>query len=143
MKPLRVVAPAVYSLLDQAAAAVAEAARKRFILDLHCDIIERGLESPIEDLFLCAFKALAAVDGIELNLPPETADDGLPFLPDCLRIQPQVTIGRYRVDFLVTQPDSIEKTVKSVVVELAHEVLNEFRFPTKYRASDRWGTHGG
>ena len=108
----------VFAFLEETSTQVGKMIGDRFTQDLFCSCLER-LESPIEDLFLIAVHAQCLAEDIDLNPDPEFDKTGQLTIGDGINIRPQVQIGTFRVDFLLSQkgmgPDEI---LRPIVVEL-------------------------
>lgn len=118
MSKERELAENVWGFLNDTSARVGRMHAERFSQDLFVYCLER-LESPIEDLFYIAIHAQCQAENIKINPDPEFDRKGALTIGNGIVIQPQVKIGDFRVDFVMSQvglgPDEI---LRPVVVEL-------------------------
>lgn len=110
-------APNVVEFLDRAGDLVGRIEARRFKDGLLCECLERGMESPIEQIFNIALCAMCIGHDIPCNeTPPVDSGESMPM---GLRISPQLVIGKFRVDFSVTYwRGGRDQAPQSVVVEL-------------------------
>jgi len=108
----------VWAMLDKTSARVGQMLGERFSQDMFVTCLER-LESPIEDMFWIAAHAQCLAENIAANPGPAYDAKGALTIGDGIVIRPQVKIGDFRVDFVLSQvglgPDEI---LRPVVVEL-------------------------
>lgn len=118
MTDARKLADNVWAFLDETSTRVGRMHGERFSQDLFVSCLER-LESPIEDLFYIAVHAQCQAENIDLNPDPQFDEKGALTIGDGINIRPQVQIGNFRVDFVLSQkgmgPDEI---LRPIVVEL-------------------------
>lgn len=109
----------VWSFLDKTAAAVGQMEINDFSHQMHANCLEKGMESPIEDLFWIACHALCRSESVAINPGPEVLPSGDIFFFDCVQLEPQKLIGTYRVDFLLSWGRTDEQqSCAPVVIEL-------------------------
>lgn len=118
MSERRELADNVWAFLNDTSARIGRMHEERFSQDLFVSCLER-LESPIEDLFYIAVHAQCQAENIALNPDPQFDEKGALTIGDGINIRPQVQIGNFRVDFVLSQkgmrPDEI---LRPIVVEL-------------------------
>jgi very-short-patch-repair endonuclease len=130
----------VWAFLDRVAPMYARMEVDRFSQDMHSDCIERGMESPIEDLFWVAVQVLCKAQFADVNPDPIPVSGGSVVWPAGIYIEPQAKIDKYRVDFLMHQsgngPDEI---LTPVIVELdGHDFHDKDKRQRSYeKARDR------
>lgn len=131
----------VQSLVDQAAVAAAAHARLNFNSYMETSCQELGMQSPIEQMFWVAIHAVANANFIEVSPSPLTINGSAIFYG--LHIKPQVSMGRYRVDFVLTNYDC--ERPESVVVELdGHAFHDKTKEQRAYeKARDRFMVKSG
>jgi len=130
----------VLAFLEHAAALHGQSEANKFASELYSQCIDAPIASPIEQLFLVAFHALANASHHPVN--PEFVYDkaGNPTLPFGIYITPQCRIGPYRADFEVSQvqvgPDDV---LTPVIVELdGHDFHDKNKKQRSYeKARDR------
>lgn len=71
-----------------------------FSQTLWCGCLERGIESPIEQILYCSIETVRELNYIGLGDPIEIGDRE--WFVEGLDIRPQYKIGNYRVDFMVS-----------------------------------------
>lgn len=136
----------VRSFIDRVAPAYAAAKELEFRGDMEAACLERGIQSPIEDLFWIACHTLCAVRNCDMNRDPEFDHAGSPrlFGP---RLQPQVKLGKYRVDFVLSHTDFMLPDLggSPVVVELdGHDFHDQNKVQRSYeKARDRFLVRSG
>lgn len=134
----RKIADNVRTFIDRAADLVAKVEAERFGQNMFCDLLLKGMASPIEDLFWIAMYAQCRANYEEFNPDEALSADGP--VPVGVYVKPQVTIGRYRVDFLVTRvPLAKGQLVAPVIVELdGHDFHDKDKKQRAYeKARDR------
>lgn len=108
----------VEAFLDQTSSRIGRMQAERFSQDLFVHCLER-LESPIEDLFLIAVHAQCQAENVVVNPDPEFDEHGKLTIGYGVNVHPQMKIGSFRVDFVLSQkgmgPDEI---LRPIVVEL-------------------------
>ena len=118
MSDLRKLTDNVWSFLNDTSARIGRMHAERFSQDAFVSCIE-GPESPIEDLFLIAVHAQCQAEYIEVNRGPTLYQDGGPAMHDGIYVRPQVVIGSFRVDFVLSQIGiGPEEFLRPIVVEL-------------------------
>jgi len=131
----------VWAFIDRASDLHGEMMAERFSQDMHCECLEVGMNSPIEHLFWVAAKLLCQSAFVTPNPDPEWSKSGELVLGCGAFIQAQVPIGKYRVDFLLSQngigPDEI---LTPVIVELdGHDFHDKDKRQRSYeKARDRF-----
>lgn len=126
----RIIASDVLSFIDKASDLHAQLTADDFSQDLFLDCLNKGMQTPIEDLFwiACRMHCLATPTGFNSGL-------------HCVSVVPQARIGAYRVDFLLQQhliaPDEL---YGPVVVELdGHDFHDKNKHQRAYeKARDRF-----
>lgn len=118
MGELRKLTDSVWSFLDRASDLYGQLEADHFAQEMQSNCLELGLESPIEDMFwiACALMTKAAYN----DFNPEPYElNGQIHAGHGIHLTPQHKVGKYRVDFLLSQsgigPDEI---LTPVVVEL-------------------------
>ena len=131
----------VWAFLDRAADLYAKMESDGFSQRMHTNCLERGMQSPIEDMFWIACATMCKAASIEFNPEPEFSKDGV-MVDGCgIFVYPQRKVGDYRVDFLLSQngigPDEF---LKPIVVELdGHEFHDKDKRQRSYeKARDRF-----
>ena len=141
MKENRVIATNVVEFLDKASSLVGKMLAEQWNQNIFCELLERGTESPIEDLFLIAVNAICQAAIVEVDPSPYELPDGSIDFGRGVFIMPQRCIGKYRVDFCIQQnklcPDEI---YTPVVVELdGHDFHDKDKRQRSYeKARDRF-----
>lgn len=131
----------VWSFLDKTSDMVGKLESDRFSQEMHANCLERGLESPIEDLFWIACHAMCKANYLDINPEPIFTKNCEPELVSGIYIKPQAKIGTYKVDFLISQhgigPDDV---LKPIVVELdGHDFHDKDKRQRSYeKARDRY-----
>lgn len=104
MSETRKLAENVWSFLSSASDLCGRIEADRFSQEMYCQLVEGDINSPIEDLFYIAFRAMALSLFVDVNPDPFFNDISLEWkLGHGIFIKSQVKIGNYKVDFLVTQ----------------------------------------
>lgn len=111
----RQIAANVGEFLESTASLVGQWHASRFQQKLTAEVIEGPYGSPLEDLLVCAFHALAESQYVMANPGPDSPEELLPGL----YVTPQFVIKSYRVDFLVEciKPGG-DMATQGVIVEL-------------------------
>lgn len=114
----RIVVTNVMEFIGRAAEAIGQWERDRFSQEMFCAVNDVGLESPIEDMFWAACNAICRVAYEEVNPTPlyDSKTDTATY-PEGLYIEPQASVGTYRVDFRI-QRIVLGLSIPSVIVEL-------------------------
>lgn len=119
MSDNRKLADNVNKFLFDAAESFGRIKADQFSQDIFCQLVDGKNQSPIEDLFFIACHVLCASRYTEINPDPSVDNNGAESLGCGVFVHPQCKIGKYRVDFLITQngigPDY---ALSPVVVEL-------------------------
>lgn len=119
MNGSRKIAANVMEFLERAADLHAKSEAEKFCQAMFGDLLESGIESPIEDLFWIACNAQCAAHHHEVNPFPVIGEDLVRHDNVGVHITPQAKIGKYRVDFLLRQVGIAPSDICSpVVVEL-------------------------
>ena len=92
----------VLSFVARCAAIIGRDAEDTASQDLHSECLDLGMESPIEQILYCAILTLAKINGIREADEPFKDENGEMHMIG-LSVRPQVVIGKYRVDFLVSR----------------------------------------
>lgn len=131
----------VWLFLDKTAAAVGQMEMNDFSHQMHASCLEKGMESPIEDLFWIACHALCKAESVAINPAPEILPSGDIFFFDCVHLEPQKLVGAYRVDFLLSLVCAEEKQrYAPIVIELdGHDFHDKNKRQRSYeKARDRF-----
>jgi very-short-patch-repair endonuclease len=105
----------VWAFIDRASDLYGRTQAENFGQDAQANCLELGLQSPIEQLFWVAADAICGARRQAIN-PPRLADGTL---ADGIYINPQMQVGRYRVDFsIVSVGYGPREHLPPVVVEL-------------------------
>ena len=113
MSDLRKIEPNVWAFLEGASAIFGRIQAEHFSQRMYCEIIERGVESPIEDMVYIALQVQCEPRLLTVNHHPDFVD-GSPVWTRGIQINPQAQIDKYRVDFLVSN----NSTGVQVIIEL-------------------------
>ena len=125
--------PNVLSFIDRCAMAIGRDAEDIARQDFHSECLECGMESPIEHVLYCAIRALAKVNGIQEDDGPFKVNGELHMFG--LHVQPQVVVGKYRVDFIISReqlfcgPTRCEK--QEIIVECDSQEFHERTEPER------------
>ena len=125
MSEIKELAPNVQSFLDIASDQYGKIKAADFNQIMSCLLIEREMHSPIEHLFYIACHVLCAAHHEEINPDPFLTDDNKVDYPPGFFVVPQVEIGSYRVDFVITQnkkPSPYRKTPLPIYAPVIVEV---------------------
>lgn len=118
---------------------------ERFESDVYVDLIEKLSGSPIEDLFYIACRA--HLDAWEIRCDPDPdLIDGQTIWPSGVRIAPQASVGKFRVDFMLHQIELGPNEIYTpVVVELdGHDFHDKDKRQRSYeKARDRFLVKSG
>jgi very-short-patch-repair endonuclease len=135
----------VIAFLEASSSRIAAIEAERFSTSTYCDLIDRGIESPIEDLFYIACRCQCIAEEVSFNPSPE--HNGTEWtLGYGIHVMPQFRIDKYRVDFLITQKGIGPSEILSpVVVELdGHEFHDKNKQQRSYeKARDRFLLRAG
>jgi very-short-patch-repair endonuclease len=113
---------------------------ENFNQDMYCQILDRPIESPIEQLFFIAANALAESENERLNPDPYYNNKGVEILGPGLYMNYQHQIGKYRVEFVfAVRRGGKAEEFPSVVVELdGHDFHDKNKQQRSYeKARDR------
>lgn len=135
------VADNVFAFIHKAGALREKMMAERFGQDMHCDCVERGMESPIEHMFWVAVNVLCESEYTPLNPDLIFSPDGNHKVPRGIYLRPQAHIGKYRVDFLLDQFGvADEDKYTRVIVELdGHDFHDKDKRQRAYeKARDRF-----
>lgn len=141
MSENRKLAGNVSKFLFDAADVVARIKSEQFSQGVFCELLESGVESPIEDIFYIACHVWCANEYIELN-PPHIFTKNREVEDGCgIFIEPQKKIGKFRVDFLISQNGiGPSENLSPVIVELdGHDFHDKDKRQRSYeKARDRF-----
>lgn len=139
------VASNVLAFLDRAAALHAKSEEQKFSQDMYCNLLEKGMQSPIEHMFWVACNAQVRANHYEVNPDPIDVAPGQWADGYGVHIACQAKIGKYRVDFLLTQKGIGPKNYQPVVVELdGHAFHDKDKRQRSYeKARDRFLVRSG
>lgn len=139
------VADNVLVFLERAAALHGKSEERKFDDGMYCDILERGMQSPIEQMFWVACNAQVCANNYEVNPDPIDVAPGKWAEGYGVHITCQAKIGKYRVDFLLTQKGIGPKNYQPVVVELdGHAFHDKDKHQRSYeKARDRFLVRSG
>lgn len=112
---MRQIEPNVWEFLESAAARYGRIHAEKFAGRMHTQMIERGIESPIEDMFFIAVNLQCAARYKDVNPDPDEYVGNTPIFPDGVFLTPQVQVDKYRVDFLLQRTTGKDP---GVVIEL-------------------------
>ena len=127
----------VLAFIDKASSLVGKMESEKFNQEMFCNCNDVGLESPIEDLFWIACQALCKAHYIEINPNPVFSKSGVEVLGYGLFVHPQAQVGKFRVDFLLSQsgigPDEV---LRKTIVELdGHDFHDKDKRQRSYEKS--------
>jgi len=131
----------VWQFLGDASSLHGKSQAASFLYEMHSQLIDTPIKSPIEQLFYVAFHAMAVSTGNEVNPEFRYDDKGTPYLWNGVYIAAQHKVGSYRVDFLVSQIGiAPEHACGPVVVELdGHQFHDKNKQQRSYeKARDRF-----
>lgn len=139
------IAKNVLMFLDRAAILHAKSEEQKFSQSMYCDLLERGMKSPIEQMFWVACHAQVCANNYEVNPDPIDVGPGQWADGYGVHITCQAPIGKYRVDFLLTQRGIGPKGYQPVVVELdGHAFHDKDKRQRSYeKARDRFLVRSG
>lgn len=146
MSENRKLASNVSKFLFEAAESFGKIKEEMFSQDMFCQLIENGIESPIEDLFFIACNVMCSANYIDVNPYVWGGIKGEVTEGSGIFIFPQYLIGKYRVDFLLTQNGiSPTEQLSPVVVELdGHDFHDKDKNQRAYEKSrDRFLVKAG
>lgn len=142
----RIITTNVFEFLNRAAEIHARSEEEKFSLEMYQNMLDVGLESPIEDMFWVACHAQCAAHYQMVNPEPYRDKDGINRAGIGIYIQPQFKVGKYRVDFLISQvgvgPNDL---LSPVIVELdGHDFHDKNKQQRSYeKARDRFLVKSG
>lgn len=146
MSNIRKLAENVHTFIFEASQDYGKIQAERFSQDIFCQLVEGKFQSPIEDLFFIACHLQCTAEFLNVNPEPDGTNEGVLVKGRGVFIQPQVQIGKYRVDFLISQygvgPDDI---FTPVIVELdGHDFHDKDKKQRAYEKSrDRYFVKSG
>lgn len=118
----------------------------QFSQGVFCELLESGIASPIEDIFYIACNVWCASEFIELNPSHFCGASGVIEEGYGVFIEPQKQIGKYRVDFLLSQNGIGPKEhLTPVIIELdGHDFHDKNKLQRAYeKARDRFLVKAG
>lgn len=119
MADIRKLAGNVSAFLSRTAEIMGRIEAERWSQDAFCDLVEGSQQSPIEDLFYIAIKAMCGAQFTAFNPEQRYRSDGSLYEPRGIYVMPQHKVGQYRADFVVKQfgigPDDV---LTPIIVEL-------------------------
>lgn len=135
----RKIADNVLAFLDRTCADVAKVEAEHWSQSNFCALIEGPIESPIEQLFYLAVRALCRGMGDEFNPNPDYVD-GKVVVAQGVYLDAQQKIGKYRVDFVLSQFDCGPPDDVRIVIELdGHAFHDKDKHQRAYeKARDRF-----
>lgn len=145
MSEKRKIASNVLAFMDEAAEAYGKIQEEHFSQEIYCELLEKCLSSPIEDLFYIALKLQCASVFVAVNPDPDYDNrTGKVTRNPGLFVTPQAKIGSYRVDFLI-EANGISGSATPVVVELdGHAFHDKDKHQRSYeKARDRFLVKSG
>lgn len=131
----------VWAFLDKAGQDIGRIAAHNFSMEMYGYIVDRQITSPVEQMFLAALHVMCRSERVAINPDPDFDKDGKPILRGGVFVYPQHKIGKYRVDFLLTNIGwSDDAPTKDVVIELdGHEFHDRDQRQRSYeKARDRF-----
>ena len=134
----------VLAFMEVAANDAGRIAAESFSQSLYTEIIEGGVSSPIEQMFLIALNVVAQANFIDINPAYEFGGEPYLALPGVgIYVFPQHKVGQYRVDFLLSSRHSDGDRI--VVVELdGHNFHDKNKAQRSYeKARDRFLQRNG
>ena len=135
------VEPNVLVFIDKASELYGKFQERQFSQDMYRNCIEVGANSPIERLFLIASHALCESQYVDVNPAPFFNNHGVQFKGNGVFLQPQVKIGAYTVDFVLSQNGiGPAQHLSPVIVELdGHDFHDKDKRQRSYeKARDRF-----
>jgi very-short-patch-repair endonuclease len=135
----------VWDFVERAREQMAALLSFRWADDITVEAVESGISSPIEQMFYVACSALCAGHLVELNPDPEYSNgEAKPGWG--IYIHPQVKIGKFKADFVLSQHGiGPEEFLSKVVVELdGHDFHDRNKYQRSYEKSrDRFFIKNG
>lgn len=133
------IAENVFSFLDKASALVGEYEAQSFSQRNYSEILESPINSPIEQLFHIAVRTLCVASYHDFNPYPDFVD-GKSVMAQGVYLDPQVQVGKFRVDFVLSQYDCGPSNDIKIVVELdGHDFHDKDKHQRSYeKARDRF-----
>jgi very-short-patch-repair endonuclease len=131
----------VWAFLDRAGGLVARMEEERFRQEMHSNMLDCGLQSPLEDMFWVACHVLCKAEYIDINPDPGLGAEAEADLPEGVYLHPQAKVGTYRVDFLLSQRRICPEDIYTpVIVELdGHDFHDKDKRQRSYeKARDRF-----
>ncbi len=109
----------VLEFLNRASKLHAEAQEAQFYNDALDDIEGFKIESPIEQMFWAAVQAQCSANRIDVNPDPYVNSRGILVTGYGISMETQYPVGKYRVDFLLSQSGiGPEEILTPIVIEL-------------------------
>lgn len=146
MSEYRKLASNVNTFYRDACVSYGKIKENEFSQRIFCQLIEGEIKSPIEDLFFIACNVLAAAHSVEIDPFVWSETSKSVVSGSGIFIQPQFVIGKYRVDFLITQNGiGLDEFLSPVVVELdGHDFHDKDKTQRAYeKARDRFIVKAG
>lgn len=136
MSKERKIADNVLTFLNQASNDFGRIQDARFNRETYSSMILDGISSPIEDLFFIAFNVQCAAEYLDV-IPAYRTEYEESRDTEGIFIYPQHHIGRYRVDFFITQKHLASKdNPMPVVVELdGHDFHDKDKYQRAHEKS--------
>lgn len=135
------IADNVHKFLDKAAALHGEFQQQSFSQELYSNCIDNNITSPIEQMFLIACHAMCASRYLEVNPGPSVDRNGNLCRGYGVFISTQYPVGKYKVDFLLSQNEiGPSEILTPVIVELdGHDFHDKDKRQRSYEKSrDRY-----
>lgn len=146
MRENRKIAENVSKFLSDATDTYSRIKAEQFSQGVFCELLESGVASPIEDIFYIACHVWCASEYIELNPSHYCGSGGVIEEGYGVFVEPQRQIGKYRVDFLISQNGIGPKEhLAPVIIELdGHAFHDKDKTQRAYeKARDRFFVKAG
>ncbi len=134
----------VLKFIDKTSKSYAMMQEERFSQELYYNLQERGLASPIEDIFFIAIRLQCHEMLVEFEPAPiyNNSTDQVTY-PDGIYIDHQVKVGSYNADFMITHIK--EKESHRIIVEVdGHDFHDKNKYQRAYEKSrDRFFLKSG
>lgn len=136
----RIIEANVMKFMCEAAELHGKLCEERFSIDMYRQLSYGACHSPIEDMFFIALHAICAAWDVQINPGPQFTREGLMKPGNGLIVQTQANVGKYRVDFLLTQIGLTDELCPPVVIELdGHAFHDKDKHQRAYeKARDRF-----
>jgi len=109
----------VFTFIDKASSLHGQSWKSRFFHEMHSNCLELGMSSPIEHMFWVACSAICSANYVGVNPEPYFNHKGEEKLGNGIFIHPQSKLGKYTVDFLISQEGvGPQSHLGPIVVEL-------------------------